>query len=116
VSGDRVQLQQVALILILNALEAMRGSDVRPRGLTLRTQEADGSVLVAVRDSGAGIDQADVEHIFDPFYTTKPDGLGMGLAIARSIVEEHGGRLEARNNADGGATLSFALPITSPAP
>ena len=68
-----------------------------------------------MRDSGAGIDEVDLDHIFQAFYTTKTDGLGMGLAIALSIVEAHGGRLEARNNPDGGATLSFTLPAADQA-
>jgi two-component system sensor kinase FixL len=112
VRGDRVQLQQVVLNLILNGLDAIGESRTGDRTLVLRT-EGDGpaAVRVAVRDSGAGIDEADLDHIFHAFYTTKADGLGMGLAIARSIVDAHGGGLEAHNNADGGATFSFSLPL-----
>jgi signal transduction histidine kinase len=116
VTGDRVELQQVVLNLILNGLDAMHEPDTRPRALALRTETVDATVRVVVRDSGTGIDPADLEHIFDAFYTTKADGLGMGLAIARSIVEDHGGRLDARNNPDGGAMLFFTLPIATPAP
>jgi signal transduction histidine kinase len=111
VSADRVQLQQVILNLILNGFDAMRDSEVGRRDLLLRTAcDGNGSVTVTVHDSGSGIERTDVGHVFDAFYTTKADGLGMGLAIVKSIVEAHGGRVEARNNPEGGATFSFALP------
>jgi signal transduction histidine kinase len=117
VHGDRVQLQQVVLNLILNGLDAMR--DVKPRHRThvLRTARGGGdTVEVTVQDSGAGIEKADLDHIFEAFYTTKADGLGMGLAIVRSIVEAHGGRVGARNNPEGGASFSFTLPAVTEAP
>ncbi|HEX6031609.1 MAG TPA: ATP-binding protein [Tepidiformaceae bacterium] len=111
VCGDRVQLQQVVLNLLMNGLDAMRESPETERALVLRTHRGGpGRVAVAVEDSGVGIAEADAEVLFHPFYTTKADGLGMGLAIARSIVEAHGGRLEARNNPRCGATFSFTLP------
>jgi two-component system sensor kinase FixL len=117
VRGDRVQLQQVVLNLVLNGFDAMRASTADDRTLVLRAA-SDGSaaVRVDVCDSGGGIDEADTSHMFDAFYTTKADGLGMGLAIARSIVEAHGGRLEARNNPKGGATFSFSLPAGNQEP
>ena len=111
VCGDRVQLQQVILNLLMNGLDAMRESGEGERALVLRTVDGPESVVVAVEDSGVGIDEADLDHVFHAFYTTKPDGLGMGLAIARSIVEAHGGHLEARNNPGCGATFSFTLPV-----
>ena len=108
--GDRVQLQQVILNLIMNGAEAMAAVSGRPRELLIgsRRHESD-RVLVAVRDSGVGIDPEHRERIFDAFYTTKAQGLGMGLAISRSIVEDHGGRLWAMPNDGPGATFQFTL-------
>ena len=117
VRGDRVQLQQVVLNLVLNGLDAMQESAVGDRTLVLRTtKESPATVRVAARDFGAGIGAADLDHIFQAFYTTKSGGLGMGLAIGRSIVEAHRGRLEAENNPDGGATFSFTLPVREEGP
>jgi signal transduction histidine kinase len=117
VSGDRVQLQQVVLNLLMNGLDAMRESGAGERTLVLRTFGAGpASVVVAVEDSGVGVPEADLDHVFHAFYTTKPDGLGMGLAISRSIVEAHGGQLKARNNPEGGATFSFTLPTFQEGP
>jgi signal transduction histidine kinase len=117
VHGDRVQLQQVVLNLILNGLDAMRSSEAGRRTLVLRATRADpATVEVAVQDSGTGIEKTVLDHIFDPFYTTKADGLGMGLAIVRSIVEAHGGRVRAANNPDGGAIFSFTLPVATEQP
>ena len=112
-----MQLQQVVLNLVLNGLDAMQESAAVGRTLVLRTaKESSSAVRVAVRDFGAGIDEADLDHIFKAFYTTKSTGLGMGLVIARSIVEAHGGRLGAENNPDGGATFSFTLPVSEEGP
>ena len=112
VLGDRVQLQQVALNLVLNGMDAMRESGPGDRMLVLQTAVADTeTVRVEIKDSGPGINASDMSKIFQTFYTTKPDGMGIGLAITRSIVDAHGGRLEAHNNPDGGATFSFTLPI-----
>jgi two-component system sensor kinase FixL len=117
VRGDRVQLQQVVLNLVLNGLDAMQESAAGGRTLVLRTaRESSAAVWVAARDFGTGIDEADLDHIFQAFCTTKTAGLGMGLAIARSIVEAHGGRLEAENNPDGGATFSLTLPVREEGP
>lgn len=117
VAADRVQLQQVVMNLILNGLDAMRDSAIGSRILLLRTaREGEGCVAVTVQDSGAGIESTELGQVFDAFYTTKANGLGMGLAIVKSIVEAHGGRVEARNNPKRGATFSFALPIGQKGP
>jgi C4-dicarboxylate-specific signal transduction histidine kinase len=110
--GDRVQLQQVMLNLIMNGIEAMSMVMDRPAELMITTQrhEAD-AVRVRVADCGAGIDSERMKRIFDRFYTTKVGGLGMGLSISRSIIEAHGGRLWATQNAGPGAMLQFTLPI-----
>jgi signal transduction histidine kinase len=110
VMGDRVQLQQVVMNLILNAVEAMDTVEDRDRELVIRTERGEGNgVRVAVRDSGIGFDPLSAERIFDAFHTTKPGGLGMGLAISRSIVEWHGGRLWAESNDGPGVTFQFTL-------
>jgi signal transduction histidine kinase len=115
--GDRVQLQQVILNLVLNGLDAMREQVAGARTLVLRSAaDSSTTIRVAVQDSGPGINESDLDSIFQAFYTTKADGLGMGLSIARSIVEAHGGRLEVRNNPEGGATFSFTLPVSDQAP
>lgn len=111
VRGDRVQLQQVVLNLVLNGLEAMRESGAGERTLVIRTaMDGASAVRVAVQDSGAGIDEKDLTRMFEPLYTTKAEGLGMGLAIVRTIVDAHGGGLQASNNPGGGATVQFTLP------
>ncbi len=110
--GDRVQLQQVVLNLILNAVEAMSEVSEGSRELSISTDKADaGAILVKVSDSGPGLPQANPERIFDAFYTTKTSGLGMGLSICRSIVEAHGGRLWATPNEPRGAVFCMTLPI-----
>ena len=108
--GDRIQLQQVMVNLIMNAIEAMSGSGDGPRELMIRTAEAEArDVLVAVMDSGPGLG-GDPEQLFDAFYTTKPGGMGIGLSISRSIIDDHGGRLWASANAPRGAIFQFAVP------
>jgi C4-dicarboxylate-specific signal transduction histidine kinase len=112
VRGDRVQLQQVVLNLVLNGLEAMREPGAGDRTLVIRTaRDGTAAVAVAVRDSGIGIDEKELDRLFQPLYTTKAEGLGMGLAIARTIVDAHGGQLGAANNVHGGATFHFTLPV-----
>jgi C4-dicarboxylate-specific signal transduction histidine kinase len=112
VLGDRVQLQQVILNLMMNGIEAMRGVTDRSRELVIRScpYESD-KVLVAVRDSGVGLQSESMEHLFRAFFTTKPKGMGMGLAVSRSIVENHGGKLWASPNDGPGMTFEFALPV-----
>jgi PAS domain S-box-containing protein len=111
VEGDRVQLQQVILNLVLNAAEAMSVIDRGARQLLISTDQGGANgVLVAVRDSGPGIDPEHIERVFDAFYTTKPSGVGMGLSICRSIIEAHSGRLWADANELGGAAFQFTLP------
>jgi C4-dicarboxylate-specific signal transduction histidine kinase len=111
VTGDRIQLQQVILNLILNAKDAMSSPQTNPRGLLITSQKGEsGEVVVAVRDSGNGLDPESLIRIFAPFYTTKPDGMGMGLAISRSIIEGHGGRLWASPNEPQGTVFQFTLP------
>lgn len=111
VVGDRIQLQQVILNLILNGKDAMSvlKTDARELLVTSRSDQA-GEVVVAVRDSGPGLDLKNVGRIFDPFFTTKPEGMGLGLSISRTIIEAHGGTLWAAQNEDRGATIQFRLP------
>jgi len=116
VIADRIQLQQVILNLLLNAAEAMAEVEDRPRTLLVRTTLNDDGVGLAVLDSGTGVDPNTVESLFDPFYSTKANGMGVGLSICRSIIQGHGGRLWARPNDGPGATFGFCIPSTSQAP
>ncbi len=112
--ADRIQLQQVILNLIINAIEAMSGVGDGPRELLIGAgKDNSQGVLVTVRDSGPGLDPKTLEHLFTAFYTTKPQGMGMGLAISRSIIEAHGGRLWATVNQLRGATFQFTLPANA---
>jgi signal transduction histidine kinase len=108
VMADRVQLQQVFMNLMLNGIEAMRDSGGE---LTVKSQVLDSQVLFSVSDTGVGLPMEKMDQIFSAFFTTKPQGSGMGLAISRSIVESHGGRLWATANDGRGATFCFSLPI-----
>jgi two-component system, LuxR family, sensor kinase FixL len=111
IHGDRIQLQQVLLNLISNSLEAM---DTNPKSKEIRIRtwrKYTDMIVVEFKDSGCGIPSENMNKLFVHFFTSKPDGLGMGLSISRSIVEAHGGRLEAKNNADSGATFHFTIPI-----
>jgi len=112
VPGDRIQLQQVFLNLIVNAIEAMSGIDDRPRVLTIVSMHGSAnSVAVEVRDTGSGLDPLRVDQVFQAFYTTKEQGVGIGLSISRSIIEAHGGRLSAGPNQPHGAIFRLSLPI-----
>jgi PAS domain S-box-containing protein len=111
VVGDRVQLQQVVLNLLLNAAAAMSGIDDRPRLLTISTErESQGHVRLTVRDTGRGLDPGTIDRLFEPFYTTKSEGMGLGLSVSRSIIERHEGRLWATPNDGPGAVFSFSIP------
>ena len=112
VPADRVQLQQVMINLIVNAIEAMSGASDGSRELTIVSGTDDANdVFVEVQDTGPGLDPEKLDRLFQSFYTTKPDGIGMGLAISRSIVEAHGGRLSAAPNKPRGAVFRFTLPV-----
>jgi len=110
IMGDRVQLQQVLMNLIVNSIDAMKEVD-GTRELTVKSQRTDEEeVLVSVSDAGVGLPPQQADQIFNAFFTTKPQGTGMGLRISRSIVESHGGRLWAADNSPRGASFHFALP------
>jgi signal transduction histidine kinase len=113
VPGDRIQLQQVMLNLIANAIEAMSVIQDRQRSLIIATDILNNAVRVAVTDNGPGIDTQTAQHLFNAFASTKPEGMGMGLAISRSIIEAHGGRLWTEPNDESGATFRFTLPIVA---
>jgi C4-dicarboxylate-specific signal transduction histidine kinase len=112
VLGDRVQLQQVVINLLINGVEAMASITDRPREILIRSERHEaGQVLVAVLDSGIGIDSETVERLFSAFFTTKPSGMGMGLSISRSIIRAHGGKLWVSPNSEHGAAFQFTVPI-----
>jgi two-component system sensor kinase FixL len=112
VRGDKVQLQQVMINLLLNAFDALKGAPAVEREVVVRAEtNGAGAVEVAIRDRGTGLTSDNLDRIFQPFFTTKREGLGMGLAISRSIIEAHGGRLWAENNDGQGATFHFTVPV-----
>lgn len=115
VNGDRVQLQQVILNLLLNAADAMDGVDGRPRELVVSTSWNGDHVHLSVRDAGVGLSPESVDRLFDPFYTTKTDGMGIGLWVSRSIAERHHGRLWGEMNDGHGATFTLSIPVDSAA-
>jgi signal transduction histidine kinase len=113
IMADRVQLQQVLINLMLNSIEAMKSMNT-PGKLTIKSQQDDsGQLLISVIDTGVGVPPEKTEEIFNPFFTSKPEGTGMGLAISRSIIVSHGGRLWAVSNPESGATFHFTLPARS---
>jgi PAS domain S-box-containing protein len=116
VAGDRVQLQQVLLNMVVNAIDAMRGVYDRPRELAIVSGRVPNGVSVEVRDSGIGFGVDGAEHVFEAFYTTKAEGVGIGLSISRSIIEAHGGRLWAGANEPHGAIFAFSLPVADEVP
>ena len=118
VLGDRIQLQQVVVNLVMNGVDAMATISDRPREIMIQSRPHETrEVLVAVRDSGIGIDSESADRLFNAFFTTKPSGMGMGLSISRSIITAHGGKLWVSPNADHGAAFQFTVPIDGrPAP
>jgi signal transduction histidine kinase len=113
VAGDRVQIQQVILNLLRNALDAMSGVDDRPRTLLIRTgEDEDDCARLSVQDAGVGFEPQAASRLFEPFYTTKPGGMGIGLSVSRSIIESHHGNLWAAPNDGPGATFSFSIPLS----
>lgn len=110
VHAARVELQQVLVNLVLNAVQAMRDTPPGLRQIEIETRGDTGNVMLSIRDRGHGIPPERLGNVFEPFYTTKSSGLGMGLAICRRLIEAHGGRIEAGNHEDGGAVFSFSLP------
>ena len=110
---DRIQLEQVLLNLVGNALDAMKERTDRPRALSIQWWRTAEDVRIAVRDTGPGLPSGLEDRIFSAFYTTKSDGIGMGLTISRSIIQAHGGQLLAESRADGGATFTVVLPLVS---
>ena len=111
VRANKTQIQQVALNLMINALEAMAEKPAGERTLRVRVTRADGKARVSIRDSGIGIPEDKLDRVFDGFYTTKPQGLGVGLEVCRSIMESHRGAIWAEANPDRGVTFHFALPF-----
>jgi len=112
IRGDRIQRQQIVLNLIMNAVEAMSDVSKGSRDFLISTAEdISNGVLVTVRDSGPGLNPESLERLFDPFHTTKPGGMGMGLSICRSIIEAHGGQVWAAPNLPQGATFHFSVPL-----
>ena len=106
-----MQIQQVLLNLVMNAVEAMAEVKERASTITLSTANADGKVIVEIADTGSGIEPERLEQIFDSFYSTKPQGMGMGLTISASIIERHRGKLSARRREPYGTVFTFALPL-----
>jgi len=116
VPGHRGELQQVILNLIRNAADAMSKVSYRPRVLTVKSEtQPPNDVLISIADSGTGIDPKDIEHIFEAFFTTKSNGMGMGLSICKSIIEDHSGRLWASPNLKHGSVFNISLPISKAA-
>jgi len=113
VDGNMIQLEQVILNLLRNAIDAMDKTDVAQRRLLISTEQCAEAIIVRVCDNGEGIDDSSLQQIFDAFYSTKPDGMGIGLSISRSIIESHHGRIRAHNLPQGGAEFSFELPMVA---
>jgi signal transduction histidine kinase len=113
IAGDRIQLQQVILNLVVNAIDAMEGAPLDARTVLIMTRRTEHVAELSVSDNGTGIEPERLRQIFQPFYTTKESGMGMGLSIARTIVEAHGGRIRAQNRPTGGAAFIVSLPLSA---
>jgi len=113
VQAASVEVQQVLVNLLINAAQAMKNTSRELRQIRIETHHGEGRATVRIRDHGCGISPERLNSIFNPFYTTKQSGLGMGLAICRRIIEAHGGHIKAENHPDGGAFFSFSLPALS---
>ena len=113
VRGDRIQLQQVLLNLISNSFDAIEDSPYLHEILIRTSRKDPDTIMAAVKDSGCGISAQNMPKLFTHFFTSKPDGLGMGLSISRSIIEAHGGRLDVENNPDRGVTFYFTIPVAA---
>jgi two-component system sensor kinase FixL len=112
VLGDKIQLQQVILNLVVNAADAINTANADTRKITIQTgKSGEQNIRVSIKDTGPGIDAEQITRIFDPFYTTKTEGVGIGLSIVKTIIEAHGGTVGAENNPDRGAAFWFTLPI-----
>jgi signal transduction histidine kinase len=111
IMGDSTQLQQVLLNLIVNALDATADKPTSERVITVRTERSEGWIEFSTSDSGPGIPPDKLKEVFEPFFSTKPSGMGMGLSIAKTIVQSHGGTIVAQNQTRGGATISIRLPV-----
>ncbi|WVT08107.1 ATP-binding protein (plasmid) [Sinorhizobium chiapasense] len=115
ITGDRVQLQQVAVNLLINSIQAITQRAAEDREIVIDTSHTEcGTVSLTIRDTGGGIPEADLERVFEGFFSTKPDGMGMGLAICRSIISDHGGMIRAANCEPHGAVFRVLLPVTAP--
>jgi len=111
VLGDRVQLQQVILNLVMNGIEAMRGAPAENRVISIRTSRVENFAQLSVSDRGSGIPEDKLKEVFEPFFTSKAEGMGMGLSIARTIIEAHHGLISAKNRNRGGASFRIRLPL-----
>ena len=111
ITGDRIQLQQVILNLVVNGIDAMTETPAESRTISIRTSRAEEFAELSVSDRGSGIPEDNLKKVFEPFYTSKAEGMGMGLSIARTIIEAHGGKISAENRDHGGASFRITLPL-----
>jgi signal transduction histidine kinase len=115
VEGDRVQLQQVLINLVLNAVDALKAVPPENRTIAIETRKVERSARIEVSDTGPGIDEADLDRVFEPFFSTKETGMGMGLSICSTIAQAHSGKLTVKRNPNRGVTFELSLPVQEPA-